>query len=137
NVQPVVEPLNIGHLSAGSVRNYSKLEHALNATIMLSFLAQKRGDALAVACFSYRMDSFLPSVRGPSLVSRVLESVYAVQVRPVESDYWQVIAEMMSMLRRRSLVVLLTDVLAAAASAGLINNLNRDTARHLGVRVVV
>jgi uncharacterized protein (DUF58 family) len=76
-------------------------------------------------------------VRGPSLVSRVLESVYAVQVRPVESDYWQVIAEMMSMLRRRSLVVLLTDVLDAAASAGLINNLTRAAARHLVLCVVL
>ena len=129
--------LDTGRLMAGSVGNYSKLEHALNATIMLSFVAQKRGDALAVACFSNQMESFLPTVRGPSLVSRVLESVYAVQVRPVESDYWQVIAEMMSMLRRRSLVVLLTDVLDAAASAGLINNLTRATARHLVLCVVL
>ena len=129
--------LDAGRLMAESIGNYSKLEHALKATIMLSFVAQKRGDALAVACFSNKIESFLPMVRGPSLVPRVLESVYAVQVRPVESDYWQVIAEAMSMLRRRSLVILLTDVLDAAASAGLINNLTRATERHLVLCVVL
>jgi uncharacterized protein (DUF58 family) len=104
---------------------------------MLSFVAQKRGDAVAAACFSNRIESFLPMVRGPAIVPRVLESVYAVQVRPVESDYWQVIAEVMSMLRRRSLVILLTDVLDAAASGGLINNLTRAAERHLVLCVVL
>jgi uncharacterized protein (DUF58 family) len=129
--------LDAGRLMAESVGSYSKLEHALKATIMLSFVAQRRGDALAVASFSNQIESFLPIVRGPTLVPRVLESVYAVQVRPVESDYWQVIAEMMSMLRRRSLVILLTDVLDAAASAGLINNLTRAAERHLVLCVVL
>ena len=129
--------LDAGRLMAESVGKYSKLEHALNATVMLSFVAQKRGDALGVASFSNKIESFLPMARGASLVPRVLESVYAVQVRPVESDYWQVIAEVMSMLRRRSLVILLTDVLDATASAGLINNLTRAAEHHLVLCVVL
>jgi uncharacterized protein (DUF58 family) len=129
--------LDAGRLMAESVGKYSKLEHALNATVMLSYVAQKRGDALSVASFSNKIESFLPAVRGASVVPRVLESVYAVQVRPVESDYWQVTAEVMSMLRRRSLVILLTDVLDAPASAGLINNLARAAERHLVLCVVL
>ncbi|MGH7844858.1 MAG: DUF58 domain-containing protein [Candidatus Binatia bacterium] len=135
--QQVAVLLDTGRLMAASIGEYSKLEHAMSATVMLSFVAQKRGDALAVACFSNRVESFLPPVRGPSLVPRVLESIYAVQVRPVESDYWQVIAEVMSLLRRRSLVILLTDILDAAGSAGLINNLVRAAAKHLVLCVVL
>lgn len=129
--------LDTGRLMAGMVGKFSKLEHALDAAVMLSYVAQKRGDALAVASFSNRIESFLPMVRGPASVPRVLESLYPVQVRPVESDYWQVIAEMMHMLRRRSLVILLTDVLDASASAGLINNLARAADRHLVLCVVL
>jgi uncharacterized protein (DUF58 family) len=135
--QQVAVLLDTGRLMAASVGKYSKLEHAMSAAVMLSFVAQKRGDALAAACFSNRVESFLPPVRGPSLVPRVLDSIYAVQVRPVESDYWQVIAEVMSLLRRRSLVILLTDVLDAAGSAGLINNLVRAAAKHLVLCVVL
>jgi uncharacterized protein (DUF58 family) len=135
--QQIAILLDTGRLMAGTVGKYAKLEHAVNAAVMLSYVAQKRGDALAVASFSNKIESFLPMVRGPTLVSRVLESLYPVQVRPVESDYWQVIAEMMNLLRRRSLVILLTDVLDASASAGLINNLARAAERHLVLCVVL
>ena len=129
--------LDAGRLMAETVGQYSKLEHALNATVMLSYVVQKRGDALSVASFSNRIESFLPTVRGPSLLPRVLESLYAVQVRPVESDYWQAIAQVMTLLNRRSLVILLTDVLDASASAGLINNLSRAAEKHLVLCVVL
>jgi uncharacterized protein (DUF58 family) len=129
--------LDAGRLMAETIGKYSKLEHALNATVMLSYVVQKRGDALSVASFSNKIESFLPTVRGPSLLSRVLESLYAVQVRPVESDYWQAIAQVLMLLNRRSLVILLTDVLDASASAGLINNLSRAAEKHLVLCVVL
>jgi len=129
--------LDAGRLMAETVGKYAKLEHALNATVMLSYVAQKRGDSLAVASFSNKIESFLPSVRGPSLLPRVLESLYAVQVRSVESDYWQVIAQVMTMLKRRSLLILLTDVLDSSASAGLVNNLSRAAEKHLVLCVVL
>jgi uncharacterized protein (DUF58 family) len=129
--------LDTGRMMAETIDRYSKLEHALKATVMLSYAVQKRGDALAVACFSNKIESFLPTVRGPSLLPRVLESLYAVQVRPVESDYWQAVAQIMTLLTRRSLVILLTDVLDASASAGLINNLARAAEKHLVLCVVL
>jgi uncharacterized protein (DUF58 family) len=129
--------LDAGRLMAETIGKYSKLEHALNAAIMLSYVVQKRGDALSVASFSNKIESFLPTVRGPSLLPRVLESLYAVQVRAVESDYWQAIAQVLMLLHRRSLVILLTDVLDASASAGLINNLSRAAEKHLVLCVVL
>jgi uncharacterized protein (DUF58 family) len=68
---------------------------------------------------------------------RVLESLYAVQARPVESDYWQAIAQVMTRLNRRSLVILLTDILDPSASAGLINNLSRAAEKHLVLCVIL
>jgi uncharacterized protein (DUF58 family) len=129
--------LDAGRLMGESIGGYSKLDHALNAAVMLSYVVQKRGDALSVASFSSKIESFLPTARGPSLLPRVLESLYAVQVRPVESDYWQAIAQVLTLLSRRSLVVLLTDVLDASASAGLINNLSRAAEKHLVLCVVL
>jgi len=129
--------LDAGRLMAETVGKFSKLEHALNAAVMLSYVVQKRGDALAVASFSNKIESFLPSLRGAALMPRVLESLYAVQARPVESDYWQAIAQVMTLLQRRSLVILLTDILDASASAGLINNLSRAAEKHLVLCVVL
>lgn len=135
--QQVALMLDAGRLMAEEIGGCSKLDHAMNAAIMLSHVAQKRGDAMAVACFSNRIESFLPPVRGPVIVPRVLEALYAVESRPVESDYWQVVAEMMGKLTRRSLVIMLTEVLDAASSTGLINNLRRAASRHLVLCVVL
>jgi uncharacterized protein (DUF58 family) len=129
--------LDSGRLMAETIGEQPRLEHALNATVMLSYVAQKRGDALALAAFSNKLEAFLPPVRGPALLGRVLESLYAVQPRPVESDYWQVIAQLMALLRRRSLVILLSDVLDASASAGLIHNLARAAQKHVVLCVVL
>ncbi|HEY7217969.1 MAG TPA: DUF58 domain-containing protein [Candidatus Binatia bacterium] len=129
--------LDAGRLMAETIGERSRLEHALDATVMLSYVAQKRGDALAAASFSNKLESFMPPVRGPSLLPRILESLYTVHARPVESDYWQVIAQVMAMLRRRSLIILLTDVLDATASAGLVHNLARAAERHLVLCVVL
>lgn len=129
--------IDAGRLMLEALGGYARFEHALNATIMLSYVAQQRGDSLAVATFSNRLESFLPPTRGPHIMSRVLESVYRVEPRALESDYWRVVAEVMGRLKRRSLVVMLTDVLDAAGSTGLVANLARAATKHLVLCVVM
>ena len=68
---------------------------------------------------------------------RVLEALCTVNVRQVESDYWQVVGEVMSRLKRRSLVVMMTDVLDSGGSLGLMTNLMRAASRHLVLCVVM
>jgi uncharacterized protein (DUF58 family) len=104
---------------------------------MLSYVAQKRGDAIAVSTFSDRVESFVPPTRGTLIMPRVLDSLSTVEVRQVESDYWQVVAQMMDKLKRRSLLIMMTDVLDAAGSAGLLLNLTRAVSRHLVLCVVL
>ncbi len=126
-----------GRLMALKIGEFSRFEHALKATVMLSYVAQKRGDAVAVSTFSDRVESFVPSTRGISIMPRVLESLSTVEVKQVESDYWQVVGQVMDKLKRRSLLVMMTDVLDAAGSAGLLLNLTRAASRHLVLCVVL
>lgn len=126
-----------GRLMALKIGEYSRFEHALNATVMLSYVAQKRGDAIAVSSFSDRVESFVPPTRGTSIMPRVLESLSTVEVKQVESDYWQVVGQVMDKLKRRSLLIMMTDVLDSAGSAGLLVNLTRAASRHLVLCVVL
>lgn len=126
-----------GRLMQQTICGHPRLEHVLNAAVRLSYVVQKRGDSLALAAFSNRIEAFSPSLRGPHIMPSVLELLAQVEGRPVESDYWQVTAKILGMLTRRSLVVLFTEVLDAAASRGLINNLRRAASRHLVLCVVM
>jgi uncharacterized protein (DUF58 family) len=129
--------VDAGRLMLEPLGRFSRFEHTLNATVMLSYVAQQRGDSMAVATFSNRIESFLPPTRGPQMVSRVLDALYCVEPKPIEADYWRVVAEVMGRLKRRSLVIMLTDVLDVVGSTGLMTNLARATTKHLVLCVVM
>lgn len=126
-----------GRLMAGKIGEYPRFEHALDAAVMLSYVAWKRGDTVAVATFSDRVESFVPPIRGAAIMPRVLESLSTVEVRPIEADYWYVVGQVMDRLRRRSLLVMLTDVLDPGGSSGLIANMINAARRHLVLCVVM
>lgn len=129
--------IDAGRLMGTLIGEHTRLEHAMNAAVRLAYVVQRRGDALALACFSNKLEAFMPSVKGAALLPQTLETLCTVQVQPVESDYWQVVAQSMTRLTRRSLVIMLTDVLDVAGSAGLMSNLTRASSRHLVLCVVL
>jgi uncharacterized protein (DUF58 family) len=126
-----------GRRMAEQIGEYSRFEYALNASVMLSHVAQRRGDTVAVSTFSDRVESFMPPTRGTAVMRTVLESLSTVEVHHVETDYWQVVGQVMDRLKRRSLLVMMTDVLDAAGSSGLMINLARAASRHLVLCVVL
>lgn len=123
--------IDAGRFMLERIGGRSRFEHALNAAAMLSYVAQKRGDTVSLACFSNRIESFLPAVKGQAIMPRVLEAIFDVQPRNVESDYWHVFAQVLSRLRKRSLIVLMGEVLDRGGSSGLVNNLIRAVRKHL------
>ncbi|MEJ2722374.1 MAG: DUF58 domain-containing protein, partial [bacterium] len=114
-----------------------RLDYAMNAAVMLSYVAKKRGDTVSVACFSNRIEAFLPLVKGSAIMPYVLETLVTVRGRNVESDYWQVFAQVLSSLNRRSLVVVFTDLADPVGASGLIHNLVRAARTHLVLCVVL
>ena len=129
--------IDSGRRMAELLGEYSRFEHALNAAVMLSHVAQRRGDTVAVSTFSDRVESFMPPTRGTAVMRTVLESLSTVEVRQTETDYWQVVGQVMDRLKRRSLLVMMTDVLDVAGSSGLMINLARAASRHLVLCVVL
>lgn len=135
--QQVAIMLDAGRLMAKRIGSHPRLEHAVNAAVMLAYACAKRGDPVSVAAFSNRIESFLPATKGHAALARVLEAVYRVEGREVESDYWEVVAKVISKLNKRNLVVMLTDVLDSWGSSGLVRNLIRAAKRHLVLCVVM
>ncbi len=128
--------IDAGRLMGEPVGKYARIEYALNAAVMLAHVAGTRGDYYAAASFSNRVEALMAPVKGGEIMPRTLETLYRVQARSVESDYWNVMTQMMSRLRKRSLMIMMTDVLDAAGSSGLVMNLARAARRHLVLCVV-
>ena len=129
--------VDCGRLMSGAIEGHSRLEHALEAAVRLSYVVQKRGDTLSVSAFSNRVEKFVPRLKKGDIMPTVLETLCLVEQRSQESDYWRVTGQVLSNLRQRSLVVLFTHVLDAAGSKGLIRNLRRAAGKHLVLCVIL
>lgn len=129
--------LDGGRFMAERLGDQTRFEHAVNAAVMLSATAQTRGDSVSVACFSNRIESFLPPVKGKDTLARVLDALSNVQPRNLESDYWHVFSRVLSRLRKRCLIVLFCEVLDRASSSGLVHSLARSADKHLILAVVL
>jgi len=134
--QQLAVMIDAGRFMTEKIGEHARFEHALNATVMLSYVAQRRGDSISVSCFSNEIESFMPPTKGSMVMPLVLESLYRVQPRRIESDYWHVVGRVMEKLKRRSLVVMMTDILDVPGSSGLLRNLYRAARKHLVLCVV-
>ncbi len=106
----------------------SHFDHALNAALLLAYVALRQGDAVGLLTFSGER-RFLPPLKGLGLPA-VLRAVYDLEPTPAPSDYLEAATELMQRQRRRALVILLTN-LRDEDSAEILPALRLLRTRHL------
>jgi uncharacterized protein (DUF58 family) len=129
--QQVMILLDCGRLMTAPAGNLSKLDHAVNAALLLGWLAQQQGDRVGLVTFTDQVDSFLAPRRSPAQVSRLSGALYGVRAQYVEPDFGEAFSQVARRVSRRSLVVVLTDVLDPGASRDLVAQALWLSGRHL------
>jgi uncharacterized protein (DUF58 family) len=129
--QQVVIAIDCGRLMTARARHLMKLDHAVNAALLLGWVAQSQGDRVGMLTFADRVLTFLPPQRGSAQINRLSRTLYAVEARYTEPDFAGVTGFLTRRVNRRSLVVLLTDVLDPEASNDLVANALHLSRRHL------
>lgn len=129
--QQVLILLDCGRLMTAPAGALSKLDHAVNAALLLGWLAQQQGDRVGLLAFTDDVNSYLPPQRGARQVNRLSETLYGISAQFVEPDYGVAFAQLARRVTRRSLVVLLTDVLDPATSGELVRQALWLSRRHL------
>ncbi len=98
-----------GSMGYGST-NGSKLDYAVKISALLTYLVLRQGDAIGLAVFSERLRRFIPARRSSSHLQVILEALE--QVKPEgQTHFRRVIEELSALLKRRSLLVILSDLL--------------------------
>jgi len=90
----------------GAARGH--LDEALDAMLLLSFVALRQGDAVGMMSFAGDARWFAPR-KGPAVLNSLLNTVYDLQAHPVATDYLEAARNVLQRQRRRSLIVLLTN----------------------------
>ncbi len=111
------------------------LDHSLNAALMLSYVAIRRFDAVGMLCFSNRIINYIPPGTGQRQMSRLLHGFFNLFPEPVESRYNEAFSYLSSRCRKRSLVVLITNVADQVNAKTIQSHLTNITGRHLPLGV--
>lgn len=123
--------IDCGRKMAEKVGDRTLLDYALDAAAELSRAIQNKQDSFSLYAFSNQIEASLPKTNKKTVVKQTLETIYQLIPRPVESDYWKIVGQMMHQLNKRSLIILFSNVLDMADGQGLLNNLARASKKHL------
>ncbi|HWQ13740.1 MAG TPA: DUF58 domain-containing protein [Roseiflexaceae bacterium] len=135
--QYVVSAIDTGRLMRPPIGDLAKLDYAINASLMLSYVATLKGDHVGMLSFADDVRTYLAPRRGRGQFYRMLEALYNVQFEPVEADYARALTYLGLKHKRRSLVVLFTDLVTLDAARPLVAHLARLAQRHLPLCVVI
>ncbi|QUX30180.1 DUF58 domain-containing protein [Nocardiopsis akebiae] len=125
--------LDTGRTSAGRVGDTPRLDHAMDAALLLAALAGRAGDRVDFLAYDRRTRAQVRSSgKGGQQVGRIVEAMAPLEAELVESDPAGLVGTVLGTQgRARRLVVLLTDLNAASLEEGLLPRLPVLTSRHL------
>ncbi len=107
--QQLVFMLDCGRRMRASDGDLSHFDRCLNASLLLSHVALDQGDSVAFATFGGE-EMWIPRQKGPGGMQTILGRMYDLQPTTSPSDFSRAARRLTTHQRRRSLVVLLTNL---------------------------
>jgi uncharacterized protein (DUF58 family) len=135
--QNVLLLFDAGRNMLAEVEGMRKFDAVLNTGLMLAYVATQMDDKVGALVFADEIDQFVPPQRGRGQVAKLVQQLHAVQPRMVEADYLYAITYLAQRWRKRSLMVLFTDLIDPDASRVLLQALAGLARQHLCVCVTV
>lgn len=118
--QTVLCLLDTGRVMAGRVSAVPRLDHAMDAVMMLTAVSTRLGDRAGLVAFADAVRSVVAPGHRRDQVSRVTAAMYDLDPRLAESDYRGAFAETLARFRRRALLVVLTELAEQAVAETLL-----------------
>ena len=106
--QQIVFLLDCGRRMRSQDDELSHFDHALNACLLLSYVALRQGDAVGLATFASDQPRYLAPVKGPAQLNVLLNAVYDLNTTQQPADFSAAADALLARQRRRALVVLVT-----------------------------
>jgi uncharacterized protein (DUF58 family) len=131
--QTVVVVLDNGRMMAGRVAGVPRVEHAMDAVLMLTAVATRLGDRAGLVVFDRRVRAVVAPSHRPDQLTRVSEAMYQLEPELAESDYRGAFTQTLTRFRRRALLVVLTELADQAVADTLLPALPMIARSHLVV----
>jgi uncharacterized protein (DUF58 family) len=109
--QDVIFCLDVGRMMATRVGALTKLDHAINAVLMLTHVSQTFQDNLGLLVFSHTVHLYLPPAKGRAQHARFLQALYSVKPELCYVNYREAFNHLIGRHPKRALTMVFTDLL--------------------------
>lgn len=135
--QTILIAVDAGRLMTGHIEGETKFDTAIHASLALMSMAARGGDNAGLAIFGRKIKKYLPPKRGIEHMDAVLEALHHLEPELIEPSYSRAFQFISANLKKRALIVILTDLVDKESSRELINSLKLLRPRHLPIVVTI
>lgn len=135
--QTILIALDAGRLMTARIDQETKFDSAVHAALALMSAAARGGDNAGLMVFGRRTKSYLPPGRGREHMDAALEALYPIEPEMIEPSYTRALEFVAANSKRRSLVVLITDLVDEEGSKELLASLRLLRPRHVPLVVTI
>ncbi len=135
--QTIIIAVDAGRLMTQMADDRPRFEHALSSALVLADVAAQSGDRVGLLLFDDAVRAWVPPVKGNVALERIRAALIPARATMSEPDYAAAFRTLSTRHRKRSLVVLFTDVVDPRSAQALVAHLTRGGARHLPLIVAL
>ncbi len=133
----VVIAIDTGHLMCEPLAGIPKVDHAVNAALLLAYISLRAGDRVGLASFDSRLGLYVEPKGGPRAFNVLNHLASQVDYSDRETNFTLGLTSIAQRLSRRSLIVVLTDFVDTISAELMIENLDRLSRRHVVIFVAL
>ena len=135
--QDIVVCLDRGYRMAARTGHISKLDHAVNATVLLSYICNRMEDRVGLLSFGADVEKGIGQGRGAAHLRHITGFATGVAAEYIHTDYLQLAAHIRHRVRQRSLILIMTDLPTSDERGALIRAVSMLTPQHLPLLMIL
>ncbi len=111
NILEVAIMIDCGRIMGTEVKGMSLLDYAVNSALILSYSAVKTNDRVSLTCFGNDIIKYIPPIKNKKDVKKLNRVLTDIEYQNLEPNYQTAFAFIKQRLPKRSIIIILTDII--------------------------
>lgn len=135
--QTVINIMDNGRLMAGQVASVPRVEHAMDAIMAITTVANGLGDRVGLLVFDDDVRTAVPASASSTQLSKVINGMFDIEPELTESDYHSAFTQVLLRFSRRTMLIIHTELIEQTIGDFLLPALPLLTRSHVVVIAAV
>lgn len=134
---PIILALDTGRLMCAPLKGIARIDHVINAALLMAFVSLKLGDRVGLFAFDARPRISSGPISGPTAFPLLQKLAAKIDYSTEETNFTLGLTTLAGQLNRRALVVIFTDFADPTSAQLMLENVGRLLRTHLVMFVVL